>query len=401
MTSRARWIILILALAGLAVATASAWVHFRLLTDPSYSSVCDINATFNCSQVYLSQYGSIRGVPVALGGIIWFALVALVAGLAPTIEQGDDHPAGAYIFALSIVGLATILYFGYISFFVLRTGCVLCMSTYVAVIGIFITSGASRRMSLGSLPPRLGPDLSALFSQSGALAAALLYLGGAVALVAFFPREGITPTATPAAPGASVEKAFADAWFQQPRLNLGIPTDGALVVVVKFNDYQCPGCKQTHDWYAPILARYAEERPGAVKMVVKDWPWNMKCNFNISITLHPGACEAAAAVRMAADRGKADEMEAWLYGNQLTLTADTVKEAAGRLLGVTDFDREYALKLPDIQRDIADGGALSVTSTPTLFINGVRVPGNGLMPPEYFDLAIKLELERAEKTDKQ
>jgi protein-disulfide isomerase len=54
--------------------------------------------------------------------------------------------------------------------------------------------------------------------------------------------------------------------------------------------------------------------------------------------------------------------------------------------------------LPDIRRDIADGGVLSIGSTPTLFINGVRVPSeNGLMPPEYFELAINIELAKAGK----
>ena len=60
---------------------------------------------------------------------------------------------------------------------------------------------------------------------------------------------------------------------------------------------------------------------------------------------------------------------------------------------MTDFDREYALKLPEIRRDIADGGVLGIESTPTYFINGVRLP-NGLMPAEYFELAIKLELAK-------
>jgi protein-disulfide isomerase len=59
---------------------------------------------------------------------------------------------------------------------------------------------------------------------------------------------------------------------------------------------------------------------------------------------------------------------------------------------VTDFDREYAEKLPDIRRDIADGGVLGINSTPTYFINGVRLP-SGMMPLQYFELAINLELQ--------
>jgi hypothetical protein len=86
-------LILALALLGLAFASSSAWVHYRLLTDASYISPCDLNSTFNCSQVYLSPYGSIGGVPVAIGGMFWFGLVAIVAAFA---VPNKTSPAGSY-----------------------------------------------------------------------------------------------------------------------------------------------------------------------------------------------------------------------------------------------------------------------------------------------------------------
>ena len=42
-----------------------AWVHHRLLTDPSYASFCDVNQTLSCTNAYASPYGSLAGVPVA------------------------------------------------------------------------------------------------------------------------------------------------------------------------------------------------------------------------------------------------------------------------------------------------------------------------------------------------
>ena len=153
----------------------------------------------------------------------------------------------------------------------------------------------------------------------------------------------------------------------------------------------------TYGWYKPVLEKFESSNPGAVKVIVKDWPWDKECNFN-SGTLHESACEAAAAVRMARDQSPAKEVEMaeWLYNNQPTLTTApaAVKAGAERILGVTDFARQYGLKLPEIQKDIADGVALSVTTTPTLFINGVRVDKQ-LMPASYFEMAIQLELNKA------
>ena len=88
-------------------------------------------------------------------------------------------------------------------------------------------------------------------------------------------------------------------------------------------------------------------------------------------------------------------MESWLWSNQAALAPETVKAAAGRILDVKDFDGEYAKQLPEIRRDIADGGALRIGSTPTLFINGVRI--EQLMPPQFFEMAIQIELNKAGK----
>jgi protein-disulfide isomerase len=247
------------------------------------------------------------------------------------------------------------------------------------------------------VPGRMFSDLFAVLKKPAISVVALVIAAGTASTIAFFPKEGTRPQAPAGPQGAQESLNFEDAWAKQPRVDLGIPADGAKVVVVKFNDFQCPGCRETHEWYKPVLAKFAESHPGAVKYVLKDWPWNSKCNFNTTATMHPGACEAAAAVRMAHDRGpvKEDEMTAWVYAHQLPpATPEQVKAAAKQILGVADFDREYAEKLPAIRKDVADGGALSIGSTPTLFINGVRIDRQ-LMPPAFFERAIQLELNKA------
>jgi protein-disulfide isomerase len=217
-------------------------------------------------------------------------------------------------------------------------------------------------------------------------AAAFAWLAGLV-LVSF------APVAAQGTISAEAQSNFAQAWAQQPRVDLGIPAAGAKVIIVKFNDYECPSCRQSEQMYKPIFDRLAKSNPGAVKYVVKDWPWNSLCNFNTSSTIpgHEASCNASAAARIAKTRGKGDEMIAWLYANQGTSPA-AVRDAAQRITGVTNFDAEYARVLPEIRRDVADGGVLGIRSTPTYFINGVRL-GEPIRP-EYFELAISLELKR-------
>jgi protein-disulfide isomerase len=169
------------------------------------------------------------------------------------------------------------------------------------------------------------------------------------------------------------------------------PSDGAAIVILKFNDYQCPGCGQTYRDYKPVLAKWAKEAPGKVKFIAKDYPLERECNQFIPSDLHSGACEAAVAVRLAREKGKAEAMEDWLYANQPAMNPDTVKKAAATVGGVSDFEARYAATLPLVKADIAQGQQLKINGTPTFFVNGIRLPG---MKPEFFDAAIAWELKR-------
>jgi protein-disulfide isomerase len=180
-----------------------------------------------------------------------------------------------------------------------------------------------------------------------------------------------------------------------PRVPLVVPTEGAKVLVVKFNDFQCPACGQSYLQYKSVLAKYQTSNPGAVKLVLKDYPLNRDCNANIQQTLHPAACDAAVAVRLARQRNKGDAMEEWLYTHQPTMTPPAVRQAAKDIGGVTDFDAQYQSALASVKLDIGLGRQLGIKSTPTFFINGVKV--EGMWAPQFFDQAIAYELAHATK----
>jgi hypothetical protein len=131
------------------------------------------------------------------------------------------------------------------------------------------------------LPGRLAGDLTKAFRDPFVLVLTLLLFGGSAYAVSVFPKEGTRPASPVVATSAEATLDFKTAWFRQPRVDLGIPADGAKVVVVKFNDFQCPPCGQTYEWYKPVLEKFERTDPGAVKMVLKDWPWNAKCNFTL------------------------------------------------------------------------------------------------------------------------
>ncbi len=383
---------------GLAASAYAAYVHYHLLYDPNYRSLCDVSATVSCTTVYQSRFSTFRGIPVALLGGIWFAVAGLLALGGLTARDTVRESVPGYLFVLSTAALAVILYLGYASFFLIKAVCVVCLTTYAAVIGLFLISGAATSVPMTTLPRRAARDARVLFGSPLAIALVVLFFAGAASTLAFFPREAVVTAAdgtqTQAAPQATAEqKSEFERWYAaQPRVPLVIPSDGAKVLVVKFNDFQCPACGQSYLQYKPIFAKYAAEKPGEVKMVLKDYPLNRDCNDNVTQTLHPAACDAAVAVRLAPP-AKVVAMEEWLYTHQPEMTSPSVRQAAKDVAGVTDLEAKFAPTLAGVKSDIALGKQLQVRSTPTFFINGVKI--EGALPPQYFDQAIAFELKRA------
>jgi uncharacterized membrane protein len=188
MPQRTGRLALLFTLIGLVASVAAAYVHYHLLRDPGYTSFCDVSSTFSCSEVYQSRFGTFAGVPVALIGVLYFALTTLlvIAGLRAGKPARENIPG--YLFALSTIGLAVVFYLGYASFFILKSVCLICLATYVGVIGLFITTGASSDVPMTALPRRAIGDLGALRRSPLALTLALALIAGAGSAVAFFPR---------------------------------------------------------------------------------------------------------------------------------------------------------------------------------------------------------------------
>ena len=175
-----------------------------------------------------------------------------------------------------------------------------------------------------------------------------------------------------------------------PKVNVPIDADGAKVLVVKFNDYQCPPCRQSFYDYKPIFAKYAAS--GRVKFVLKHFPLESECNAAIGGSMHPASCEAAAAVVMAQSKGTADKLEEWFFANQPSLTPDSVKQAAASVAGISNYDAQYARALTLVRTDAGLGALLGAKSTPTFVVNGHVIAG--AMPAVLFELAIEHELAK-------
>ena len=399
MSSKSRTLLLAFSLLGLGASILSSYVHYKLLTDPTYVSFCDVNTQVSCTQAYLSQYGSFMGVPVALGGVIFFAVAAALAGLAGgTTSRARDNAPG-YIFIWSTIGLAFAMYLAWASYVVLGLFCILCAVTYVSVIALFIISGGATKYPMTSMPGRAARDLRTLVSSPVALAMLLVIGVGSAVLIASFPTESSSQAAQEEAyatyqPLTEQQRAQLEAWWAvQPTVDIPIPpADGTKVLIVKFSDFQCPGCRSAYEALKPVLAKYEGQ---GVQFVKKHYPLESECNPGLQMGApHYGSCEAAAAYEMAKSTPHLAKMDEWLFDNQQTLTKDSVREAAEEIAGITNYDERYEATLQTVRTDASLGKLLNVRGTPAIYING-KLLNPSIAPPAYYDALIDIELKKA------
>lgn len=146
--------------------------------------------------------------------------------------------------------------------------------------------------------------------------------------------------------------------------------EDAPVTIVEFADFECPVCRQLHDVMRGLLPKYPQAR-----LVFKDYPIEQ---------IHPWARTAALAGRCAYQQ---DPKAFWkmydsLYDNQDLISAENAWNKMVEYAGQASLDStafKACLASPEagaaVDANVANGKALEVSSTPTLFVNGRRVVG--------------------------
>jgi uncharacterized membrane protein len=107
-----RYLIAILAIAGIVVSALALQVHYSTETAP-----CSINEKWDCGIVNHSPYAQIRGIPVAAMGIAGYLLIGILAVLRRR----------ALLLVAVLVGMAFALYLTHIEATVLGVWCLYCV----------------------------------------------------------------------------------------------------------------------------------------------------------------------------------------------------------------------------------------------------------------------------------
>jgi protein-disulfide isomerase/uncharacterized membrane protein len=387
------------------------------------NEACGDGATSGCEQLARSRWSSVGGTPIAAIGTA-FSLV--LAGLfAVALGCGSVARAGLLALALLLLGaaLGVDVALAGVQAFAARTFCGLCVATYALNAAAFYALWPARGALRGALPGLHAPE------NRPALVAAVLttlgFLGTVIgtehALEARSALRSATLLGAPTAPAAEAPPSASlvppsppgsgpaerwrseaqrlqailddpqklDQYFDQKAareyaearpetIDLDdIPrkgTRGAPVQVVEYSDFLCPFCRNL----AGALTGFLPQAGNRIEIFYKNYPLEQECNPNLTRTAHPGACALARGAICAQAQGKFWPYHDRVFGEPpregsvpdvlgLARQAGLDAAAFGACLGTADTRDRLAAQVDEAKK-------LGVTSTPTLFLNGKKLP---------------------------
>ena len=163
------------------------------------------------------------------------------------------------------------------------------------------------------------------------------------------------------------------------------------VTIVEYSDFQCPFCARAEEIVAgEVMKAYGDK----VTFVYKQFPLT---------SIHPWA-EPASLIGLCVYK-LGGNAAYWKYHETVFKSQKDVpnEDSATKLLGFAKdagvdqakvkecFDKGETKALVDAS--MAEAEEVGVNSTPTFFVNGIKLQGG--FPPQYFDALIQLELKKA------
>lgn len=151
LAARPRWppvIGLILCGLGLGVAGYLTFEHYTSSTSLSCPAG---GGAVNCLKVTTSVYSKIHGVPVAVLGLVFFAVMAVLQ--TPQAWRSDRRDIRTVRVLWSLVGVATALWLIYAELFKVDAICLWCTSVHILTLILFVTT------VFGTVATAVEPDL--------------------------------------------------------------------------------------------------------------------------------------------------------------------------------------------------------------------------------------------------
>lgn len=385
-------IIMILTLTGAGI---SVYLSAHFYTETSGGLMfCEGDA---CESVIQSEYASVLGIPLSSYAVLFYSLIFLA--LLITVYIGGQYYmyAWALIFPLSVIALIIDLILAGI---LVKLGkvCPFCVATYMINILIFTTllyalkilkkefSVTLKDIFLSTF--RIDPKeherraVAGLFALISVMLVVILFLSS-INLKHSYKTEAGNPLSL------FYESEPVDVTFPKSSMTLGRPD--AQIKIMVFTDFFCNACYELFLTEAYLMTKYKNK----LWVVYYNYPHSGSCEPKDGKL--PRSCIAAKAFLASGEIRIFPAYLAAHYSDYKNLHKSYNESEAIRLASKISKDEEafaQQMNSPEIaerlERDIKLSHKLDITVTPTIFINGRKIPGTPRR--DLFEAIIKKEL---------
>jgi len=363
-----------IALTAFAAAGANTYLFVHKLAAAGTPSVCSVGEILNCDKINASAYSEIMGFPITLFGLAFYLGLGFAA-----LSKRESVP---HLFRVTVLfmipSLAYSLFLAYISK-TIGAVCLFCLSLYVANIWLTIAGFKGLKEQGG----KLSDDL--MTALTGRATSTVTGVFAVVALIGASVWSGRDQSGgTPVVPVADVTTgeipldALAPL-YQEDDVGT-VALDGtepilgdpdAPYMVIEFADFACPHCAHA----GPELAALVQMHP-EVQVRFKAYPLSGPCEEAVvDGVLTDDRCRGAQAAECAHQQGKFWEYSHAVFKNLGYLSASDLHFQADHLgLDMAAFQACMAdgVSLQGVIADANAGRAAGVTSTPSMFLRGLR-----------------------------
>lgn len=364
------------------------------------ASFCNISQDFNCEAVNASAWSTFFGLPIAsygiffyliLGGFVLFRTCADL--LSPTQYRGflSLWTAVGVIFSIVLFAISKVF---------IGVLCPLCIANYLVNIALFtVVVSTVRKEGLLKIFKNGLKALRAVFARVKIGDRAALKSIWFISFVVFLTL--VSPVVSRLffvgqVGGESETHNVTDtkiSWEDSPEFSFQLDHSGGMfgdfskgdirapIHIVEFADIECPGCRKLYEDLNDLLRRYE----GLYFLTFKNYPLDHRCNPTIPRLFHLHACKAALFTRCAGEQGRfwqavdavfVDPIIDHVNGEELVHR--TLVDSIGASLGLDREALESCLSSDRYQSrlhaDIREGKRAGLTATPSVWVNGKKIP---------------------------
>ena len=355
------------------------------------TEVCGSDPDSGCNAVNRSPGSKFLGLPVAWWGWLYYSTILCLL-FAYFIWR--EALLLQLMLLLGTVAVLTDLGLFLYSILALGTVCNLCVLSYAATVLTILPTYAiirdfrkTKETFMSYFPQNTRSSWPRLRK------AALLVVSGVIVAAVSGLMYCSEPKEAPQDHGRSQQdynallnaayQDFLKAYLENPKVELGNAVGGkrgpagAILKIHEFADPLCPYC----GLMGMKLKAIAEKYPADIQIIYRHFPLDNTCNKTMQKQLHAGACELSYAMQCAGAQGKFFEVHDEIFADQKGWSQKAnlaaLKElAVSKGANAAAFQNCFtsAAAKAAVTGDISTGIKLNVTGTPTLFVNGRRLP---------------------------